>query len=102
MAWITICITTGKRGDAHFPGGDEGAPITDSVSGRHLTNERDARFPGHRRTYEALKFRQRRNAVDQHPGTHDLERLLRESEHAGCLQCMRFVIARHLDAQLLD
>ena len=86
----------------HFSRSDKSTAITDAVSRRHGADKRDSGLPRHYWMQDALKFWQRRNAVDQHAGSHDFERLLGEGKHTRSLQHMRLVITGNLGAQLSD
>src|SRR5207302_5589630 len=81
---------------------DEGSPVTDSVSGWHFPNQRNACLPGHCRTQNILKLRQWRNAIKQHARSNDFESLVRELQDTGRLQCVHFIIAGSFSSQIFD
>src|SRR5947208_17007549 len=102
MARIAVGIAAGERGHAHFSRRDECAPVADRASLRHVANQTDPRFPSHCRLEQVLKFRKRRNSVEEDARAHDLKSRVVESERARALQNMRFGIARYRCAKLLN
>src|SRR2546430_44341 len=91
MSRITVGIAAGESRDAHVSRSNECPPITDRASLGHVANQSDPRFPCHGRLQDVLKFRQRRNAVEDDARAHNFECRLLKSERARALQNVRFV-----------
>ena len=94
MSRITVGIAGRERRYAHLSRCDIRPSVADSVSGGHVANESDSRFPGQHRSQKFLEIRKRRNAVKHESGTYDVERWIGEGEHARARQDVRLVIAR--------
>src|SRR5437868_8416763 len=102
MSRITISITRCERCDPHFAWRDERTDKTDRTSLRHIADETDSRFPGHHRSQNFLKLRQRRDTVEDDPCAGNIERRIGKGEQTCALQYVRFVIAGNFGAYLPD
>ena len=74
--------------------------VTDPVSGRHFTNERDSRFPGHDRLHQLFETWERRDAIKNEASSNNVERWIGISEHTRARQDVGLVIAGKFSPQL--
>src|SRR5947199_10823704 len=102
MPRVTVRVTGGERRNAHRTRGDKGPPVTDRASLRHVADQSDPRLPRHGRLEQVLKFRKRRNSVEDDARAYDLKRRVVEGDRPGTWEHVRFVFAGNGGAKLLN